>query len=415
LIRRNITTQLVEALSDNPVVMLNGARQAGKSTLAKQIISEAHPARYLTLDDAAILAAAKSDPAGFLAGLDGPVVIDEVQRVPELFLAIKAEVDRKRLPGRFLLTGSADVLLLPTVSDSLAGRMEVLTLWPFSQGEIENTQEQFIDAVFNKKNLTSSTSLTRDDLFARIVAGGYPDAIERSEKRRRAWFGSYLTTILQRDIRDLANIEGLAAIPRLLGLLAARATSTLNLADVSRSTGLAQTTLRRYLTLLEATFLIHSLPPWFTNIGKRLLKSPKLLFCDTGLMSHQLGIDQQRLSVEPGLAGPLLENFVAAELYKAAAWSLTRPAFFHFRTQRGEEVDIVMEDRAGHIVGVEVKASATIGPDDFKGLRFLEEALGARFQRGVVLYTGSETVPFGARMHAVPVSALWRLQPTRSK
>ncbi|HKV41961.1 MAG TPA: DUF4143 domain-containing protein, partial [Blastocatellia bacterium] len=206
---------------------------------------------------------------------------------------------------------------------------------------------------------------------------------------------------------DWANIEALTAMPRLLALLAARATGTLNLSEVARSTGIPQTTLRRYLTLLEAAFLVQTLPPWFVNIGKRLLKSHKVLMCDTGLMAYELGINLDRLAAEPALAGPLLENFVAMELYKQAAWSLTQPELFHFRTQAGEEVDILLENKAGGVVGIEVKASATVESKDFKGLRLVAGALGPRFRRGVVLYTGRETVPFGAQLHAVPISALW--------
>ena len=301
MIQRNLTRQLLQALSDNPVVLLNGARQSGKSTLARQLISEAHPARYLTLDDATVLEAAKSDPTGFISGLEGPVVIDEVQRAPGLFLAIKAEVDRQRHPGRFLLTGSADVFLLPEpYQNRWPGRMEVLTLWPFSQGEIDGMREGFIDAVFDNERLSFSDSSSRADIFSRAISGGFPEVIQRENwERRRAWFGSYVTTILQRDVRDLANIEGLTALPRLLGLLATRATATLNLAELSRGTGVAQTTLRRYLTLLEATFLIHNLLPWLSNIGKRLVKSPKLLISDTGLLSYESGITVERLQNEP--------------------------------------------------------------------------------------------------------------------
>ncbi|HZS46167.1 MAG TPA: ATP-binding protein [Blastocatellia bacterium] len=408
MINRNIQPQILQALSDSPVVLLNGARQTGKSTLVKELIAKDHPARYLTLDDAAVLTAAQSDPAGFLEGLDGNIVIDEVQRAPELFLAIKADVDRQRRTGRFLLTGSADILLLPRLAESLAGRMEILTLWPFSQGEIEGVREGFIDASFGEKLPVFSSSLSRDEIFTRILTGGYPELLERkNEERRRAWFGSYVTTILQRDVRDLANIEGLTSLPRLLGLLAARATATVNLAEVSRATGIAHSTLRRYLTLLEATFLIHNLPPWFTNIGKRLVKSPKLLVCDTGLMSYELGIDHERLALDPNLTGPLLENFVAVELLKQSAWSRKQPKLFHLRTQSGEEVDLILEAPNGKVVGIEVKASASIDSSDFKGLRLLGEALGTRFARGIVLYTGLETVPFSPRLHAVPISALW--------
>ena len=416
MIRRNISTALQEALGDNPVVLLHGARQTGKSTLAQWLASGEHPARYLTLDDAAVLAAARGDPAGFIAGLEGPVVLDEIQRAPDLFLAIKAAVDRDRGPGRFLLTGSANVMLLPQLSESLAGRMEVLTLWPLSQGEIEGVKEGFIDAVFSDSlpvKIKNQENLS--ELIARLLRGGYPVVHGRiSEARQKAWFGSYVTTILQRDVRDLANIEGITALPRLLSLLAARATSLLNLSELSRSIAMPQTTLKRYLALLEATFLIQTRPAWSSNLGKRLVKAPKLVLCDTGLMSHLLGSSKKQLTADTNLLGPLMENFVVMELQKQAAWSQVQPRLFHFRTQTGQEVDLVLEDSAGHVVGIEVKVAATVSTQDFKGLRALAELTGRRFHRGVVLYTGTESVPFGPRLHALPVSALWNTGARKS-
>jgi predicted AAA+ superfamily ATPase len=410
IIERNIKPRILEALLDSPVVLLNGARQTGKSTLAKQLISEGSLAQYYTLDDASVQAAVQADPSGFIGGVDRSVVIDEVQRAPELFQAIKAAVDRDRRPGRFLLTGSADVLLLPRVSQALVGRVDLLTLWPFSQGEIEGRREGFINSIFSKKIPAFSNKIDRADLFRRIILGGHPEVIGRkTDERRRAWFDSYVTTILQRDVRDLANIQGLSILPRLLAILAARATATINSAEISRSAGIRQTTLKRYLTLLEATFLIRYLQPWFTNIGKRLVKSPKLLVADTGLMCYELGINDARLSLEPTLVGPLLENFVAMELVKQAAWSQIRPQLYHFRTQQGEEVDLILEDASGAIVGIEVKASATLDGGDFKGLKLLAENLGPRFKRGVVLYTGDQTIPFAANLHALPISSMWNL------
>lgn len=409
--RRNLVPRVREALQDTPVVLLNGARQTGKSTLVRSGMLGTGDARYLTLDEAGVLAAAEADPAGFLAGLAGPVILDEVQRSPGLFPAIKAEVDRDRRPGRFLLTGSANVLLLPRLSESLAGRVEILTLWPLSQGEIEGVEEGFVDAVFSADQLPF---LEEPDvplgLYDRLLSGGYPEALgRRSEARRRAWFGSYVTTILQRDVRDLSNIEGLTELPRLLSLLAARSASLVNYAELSRSASMPQSTLKRYVPLLETTFLIRTLPAWSSNLGKRLVRSPKLLLCDTGLISNLQGLNAERLESDPVLVGPLLENFVAMELQKQSAWSATQPRIFHFRTQTGQEVDMILEDAAGRIVGVEVKASATVGARDFRGLRALAEASGDRFRRGVVLYTGRTAVPFGENLHALPVSSLWGL------
>jgi predicted AAA+ superfamily ATPase len=410
VIFRHATEPLLDALADTPVVLLHGARQTGKSTLCQWIAAEKHPARYLTLDDAALLAAARGDPTGFVAGLAGPVVLDEVQRAPNLFLAIKAAVDRDRKPGRFLLTGSSNVLLLPRLSDSLAGRMEVLNLWPLSQGEIEGVREDFVDAVFSAALPNMPKVRHKDSLIARLLLGGYPAVQTRdSEERQRAWFASYITTLLQRDVRDLASIEGLATLPRLLALLAARAASLLNVSELSRSFAMPLTTLKRYLALLEATFLIRLLPPWSSNRSKRLVKTPRLVFGDTGLMSYLLGLTEQRLIDQPHVLGPLLENFVVMELQKQIAWSRIKPEMFHFRTQTGQEVDIVLEDRAGRIVGVEVKATASINASDLKGLRALADMTGRRFHRGVLLYGGQEIVPFQSNMHALPVNSLWNL------
>lgn len=410
MISRNLAPALQEALSDRPVVLLNGARQAGKSTLV-QSVADGERAQYLTLDDATVLAAASRDPGGFIAGLGGPVILDEVQRAPGLFPAIKLAVDRGRQPGRFLLTGSADVFLLPTVSESLAGRMEILTLWPLSQGELEGVREGFVDALFAPE-LPSHTvpSLSRADLFRKVTLGGFPELAsgKMSAARRRAWHRSYVTTILQRDIRDLTNIDDLSALPRLLSLLAARATTLLNYSELSRSAGIPATTLKRYFLLLEATFLVQTLPAWSANLSKRLVKSPKILLADTGLIAALLGIEAERLEEEPRLAGPLLESFVLTEIRKQISWSRTQPQMFHYRTQTGQEIDLLLEDERGRVAGIEVKAAATVQEKDIRVLLELAVALGRKFTRGVILYTGDRVVPFTERIFAVPVQALWK-------
>jgi len=412
MITRNITDRILDSLADTPVVLLNGARQVGKSTLVLKIAADHHHARYLTLDDAVILAAARFDAAGFLSGLEGPVVIDEVQRAPQLFQAIKASVDRDRRPGRFLLTGSADVMLLPKVSESLAGRMEIHTLWPFSQGEISAVKETFIDRLFTESNefqILPHSDVRPLDVAERVAIGGYPEMIKRSgESRRASWYGSYITTILQRDIRELANIEGLTDMPRILSLVAARASSLVNFAELSRSAGMPQSTLKRYMALLEAAFLIRTIPPWSGNLSNRLVKSPKLILTDTGLAAYLMGVNRAGLRSNRTAFGQILENFVVMELMKQAAWSEVSPSINHFRSHTGQEVDIILERRDGTCVGIEVKASETVGPGDFKGLRALADLLGPKFVRGVVLYSGRETVPFAGSMHAVPTEALFR-------
>lgn len=411
MIERHLTQRIVDALKDTPVVYVQGARQTGKSTLVQQIAKGVHAASYYTLDAAAVLSAAQGDPEGFIAGLDGPAVIDEVQRVPDLALAIKAAVDKERTPGRFLLTGSANVMALPRVADSLAGRVELHTLWPFSQGEIEGNRVSFVERAFVDKGarIHGKEDFKEGALVERVLVGGYPESQSRKKaERRRAWFESYITTILQRDVRDISNIENLTEVPKLLALLASRACSLVNYADMARSLAMPQSTLKRYMALLEATFLVRLLPAWSSNLGKRLAKSSKLILSDTGLLAHLLGMDRTRVKHDRTLFGHVLENFVAMELIKQLSWSAVGLQLFHFRTNSGQEVDFVIEDRSGGLIGIEVKAGANIDSKDFSGLRLLAELTGKRFRHGFVLHLGDVPVPFGKNLHALPIQYLWR-------
>lgn len=410
MFQRNITSEIRDALADTPVILLTGARQTGKSTLAIDLANDSYNPQYLTFDDPTILAAAKDNPKGFLDGTATPAIFDEIQRVPELFQPLKAAVDKNRAPGSYLLTGSANVLLLPTVSDSLAGRMEVLNLRTLSQGEIEGNRESFIDRICADKfeSKVRDTAEERESLFRRALTGGYPEIVHRKTAGRRdAWFRSYITTILQRDVRDLANIDGLTDLPRLLSILAARAGGLLNYSEVSRSSGLPQTTLKRYATLLEQIYLIEYLPAYSGSLAKRLVRSPKLFISDTGLLSHLQGWTWEKIKFEKSLAGPLIENFVYVELKKQSAWSTAPVSFFHFRTSGDQEVDLVLELPDSTVVGIEVKSGSSVETRSFKGLKVLESAVGKKFKRGVVLYAGDKTVPFAANMFAVPISDLW--------
>jgi uncharacterized protein len=415
MIERAHTPRLLAALDDRPVTLLTGARQSGKSTLALAVAGGPHPARYLTFDDPSTLAAAAGDPVGFLAGLSGDVVLDEVQLTPGLFRPLKAAVDRDRRPGRFLLTGSAQVLLLPRLSDSLAGRMEVLTLHPLAQREIGGDRGSFIDAAFARRPVpdvlladAGSRLPSAADVRRAIVVGGFPEVRTlRDGERRSAWFASYVTTILQRDVRDIANVEGLTIMPALLQLLAARSATLLNASELSRSAGIKLTTLNRYLALLETVYLVQRLPAWAPNLGKRLVKSPKLHLVDSGLAAHLIGLDERGLRAAPLALGALLETFVVNELQKQLGWARVRARLFHFRSADRKEVDIVVEDAAGRIVGVEVRATATPSHADFSGLRALKELAGERFVRGIVLHLGDVALPFGDRLEAVPTAALW--------
>lgn len=406
--RRNIQEKLSTALADTRVVLLNGARQVGKSTLAQQLAQQ-RGGQYLTLDDPVIAELARTDPSALIDGAAGLTVIDEVQSAPALFPALKREVDRNPVPGRFLLTGSANVFMLPTAAESLAGRMEVLTLEPLSQAEIEGSPHNLVDTLFDTTPWVRRTVRTdRADVVRRLVSSGFPEALGRAEPQRRdAWFGAYLASLLQRDVRDYANIEGLHDLPRLLSLLAARASSLLNMAEVSRATGIAHSTLRRYLALLEALFIVQPLPAWSINLGKRLVKAPKLHLIDAGLAAHLQGnADPAALALSPHL-GSLLETFVVQEIRRHLRWAETAATAWHFRTAAGREVDLVLEAPGSRIVGIEVKASASLTQSDFNGLRELASAAGRGFARGVVLYTGEQLIPFEERMWAVPLGVLW--------
>lgn len=405
---RHLTPLVRKALQDCPVVMITGARQTGKTTLVQEIIKTVRQSRYHTLDDLTMRNAAQTDPQGFLSGFDGLQAIDEVQIVPELLPAIKMMVDRRRRPGRFLLTGSANVLTLPRVSESLAGRMEVFTLWPLSQGELLGRKESFVDRLFQKKMNLKEDSSPSLNIWQHVTRGGYPEVVRRKTlARRTAWFRSYVNTMLQRDVRELSAINGLTQMPLLLKLLATRIGSLLNWAELARAMQMPQTSIKRYFSLLELTYLVQRVLPWHGNLGKRLIKTPKLYFADTGLASHLMGFDLGSTTLVSERTGFLLENFVVAELQKQIAWSRTQPGLYHFRSQTGQEVDAILEDRQGRCVCLEIKASATVRKENFSNLVWLAGHLGNRFVRGVLLYTGPECVSFGPNLLACPIDALW--------
>lgn len=405
---RNIQHAVDIALKDTPVVLLHGARQTGKTTLAKAMARK-RGAQYVTLDDHPTLEAALNDPPAFIQGLGRLVVIDEVQNAPNLFRAIKASVDRDRKPGRFLLTGSANVLVLPRLGDSLAGRMEIIPLFPFAQDELQGRKSGFIDLAFSARpRMVPPPALERKEVAALVTAGGYPEVMtRRSAVRRDAWYGAYITSILQRDVRDISNIAGLSDLPRLLAALALRSSGLLNLADLSRTLDIPHSTLRRYMALLEATFLSTPLPAWSTHRGKRLVKAPKLHLADSGFAAHLAGIDTAAELLQGQVFGPLLETFVVNELRKMAGWSKARVKLHHFRTEAGREVDVVLEDHKGRIVGIEVKAAMAVGSNDVTGLKHLREAAGDKWLRGLLLHPGLGVTPFAKDIHAAPISALW--------
>ena len=401
---------LEQALAESPVVLIHGPRQCGKTTLA-QSVGTALGYTYLSFDDVVTLAAASNDPIGFVGDLPDRVILDEVQRAPALFSTLKREVDRDRRPGRFLLTGSANVLLLPTLADSLAGRMEILRLHPLAQSELARQTPDFLDRLFMGDFATRSFERLGADLMRRIVAGGYPTAIARSTARRRAtWYRDYVETLVQRDVRELARIASLDALPRLLTLAASQTARLLNVSDLAAPFQLTRPTIRDYVTLLERIFLLDELPPWHSNRLSRLIKTPKLHLADTGVACALLGLDEAALAADRGTLGHLLETFVFQELRRQASWRDDDVRFHHLRDRDGVEVDVVIEQSGRTVAAVEVKASATVTAADFRGLRKLQAAVGSRFSAGVVLYDGEASVRFGDGLFAVPIRALWEPQ-----
>ena len=403
--KRFIEGRMAEALADTPVVLIVGPRRAGKTTLVRK--TEGAVRRYITLDDQTALAAARSDPAGFVRGLNR-AIIDEVQRAPELLLAIKKVVDEDAGPGRFLLTGSANVLTLPRVADSLAGRIETIRLLPLARAEIEGKKPIFLERLFDGTIQNAPDAIVGDDLVELALCGGFPEMIARdSERRRQDWARSYLTSILTRDLREIADIENLTDLPKFVRILAEQSGRLTNYSQFGAAINVSHKTGQRYTGLLEQVFLVATLQPWFTNTLKRITKTPKLHFLDSGLLATTRGLTSGRLKADRTAFGALLESFAFSEIVKLMTASSLQLTLWHFRDQQMREVDIVLERDDGMIAGIEIKASATVRPGDFGGLRTLAQACGDRFALGTVLYDGTDVVPFGDRLIAAPLSSLW--------
>lgn len=409
LVARHAEAALDLALADTRVVIVLGARQVGKSTLLEQVVaSEGASRRLVTLDDQAVRAAAALDPAGFIATLDTPVAIDEIQRVPELMTEIKLRVDRDKTPGQFAITGSANLLEMKQVKESLAGRAEYLRLHPFSQGELRGRRESFIPRLAEGEfPRIADASVGRPAHAAMLAAGGYPEVQGRAPSRRQRFFDSYVEGILERDLATLGDVADRAVVGRLLRAIGATSASELNIDGLSASLATPATTIRRHIDLLEMLFLIRRVPAWSSNLLARTIKRPKVHVADSGLLTALIGADERRIATDLDLGGMLYETFVVMELDRQISWLDDRPQLFHFRDRDQREVDVVLEHRDGSVTGVEVKASATVHPRDFRGLRYLKEKLGSRFKAGALLYTGAATVPFGERLAAIPLCGLW--------
>ncbi|MBL8929165.1 MAG: ATP-binding protein [Kineosporiaceae bacterium] len=410
IVTRHVASVVLESLTDTRVVVVQGARQVGKTTLVSHVVDQVG-GRLVTFDDAITRAGAQLDPMAFLgqAG-DGLLAIDEVQRVPELVLALKLVVDRDRRPGRFLLTGSANLLRLPAMQDSLAGRAESVDLFGFSQGEQSGRRERFVDRLLAGETFTGHRSdLGRQDYLAAACAGGYPEALSRTGRRRSAWWDNYLRRIVERDAPDVSGLHRLSELPGLLRLLAARNAAELNLASLASDAQIPVRTLAPYVDLLETLFLIHRIPAWSTNLSKRVVSRPKVALLDTGLAARLVNVTPSGAAsaANPEVAGQLLEGFVAGELRRQLSWATEDARLHHYRDHGGAEVDLVLETGDGRVAGIEVKAASSVSARDIRWLTQLRDRLGARFVAGVVLHTGATAAPFGERITAVPMDVLW--------
>lgn len=411
-INRHIKDKLLHALKISPVVFLNGSRQSGKSTLVQRLSKKDFPAQYVTFDSTSQISAAASSPEEYLRARDGSLIIDEVQLVPEIFRSLKVVVDEIRqakngqINGRFLLTGSANIMALPKLSNPLVGRMIVLTLHPLSATEVLKNTGDFIERLF-KQNFSQDNG--KQKLIDIVRLATFPEISGLKAKDRTIWFDGYLTTILQRDVRALAEIEKLSALPNLLRILAARSGGLVNDADIARDAGLNAVTSRNYKTLFNMLFLTFEIPPWYRNIGKRLVKSSKSYMSDTLMLCHLLQYSLDTLKENrPEIFGGVLENFVATELAKLISIHQSELNLFHFRTSDNKEVDFILEKPNGQLAGIEVKTRDNVTASDFQGLKTLQDMTDDDFICGIVMYCGRDVVPFGKNLWAVPISNLWR-------
>jgi len=402
---RLLVPRIEEAMADTPAILLTGPRQSGKTTLVRQFAGD--DMRYETLDDGLALDFAREDPTGFLRG-QKRLIVDEVQRAPRLLLAIKKSIDEDRTPGRFLLTGSTNLLSFPAVADSLAGRMESLTLLPLSQGEMRQGRENWLDCVFAADTPQVSAPLLGNALREAVLRGGYPEAVARSSLRRlQAWAMNYLESILKRDVPELASVLKLEQMPRLFRLLAESAGHLCNYTQIGQPLGLDYKTVERYTGIFEQLFLLRRVEVWSRNRLNRVVKTPKIQFLDSGLLAAQLGVEPALLAKSPARFGALLESFVFGELHKHANTARARYRIMFFRDYQQREVDFVVENPAGQVIGVEVKAAASLSLKDFNGLKHFAQIAGDDFVRGILLYDGDTVQAVGEKLLAMPLSSLW--------
>lgn len=400
---RQLKKQLEVAMRDTPVVLINGPRQSGKTTLVKEY-SPALP--YYTLDDDNILSAARQDPIGFVNQID-KAIIDEIQRAPELLRAIKYSIDQNRQPGRFLLTGSANLLALPQAGDSLAGRMEILTLLPLSLAEIQRREPRFIKNVENQHWPNHIISSEQSAINSQVLIGGYPEMLMRPTLERRiAWAKSYIKAIVERDVKDISSIEKLVEMPRLLEVLAQHSGKLSNFTQIGGQLNLDTKTAQKYIGLLETLFLVKQLRLWHTNTLNRIIKTPKIYFLDSGLLACLNRISTESIQTNKTAFGALLETWVYNELLKMCTQADIPWNIYYYRDKDQVEVDFILENHEHNIIGIEVKASQTVFDQDFRGLRKLAALAEKKWISGILLYNGDKCLPFGDKLWAIPISCI---------
>ncbi len=412
LITRRAEASAIRRFRAARAVVINGPRQSGKTALLGLLQSQLG-GTYLSLVQPTNLRLARTDPTGFVTGFDEPLFIDEVQRGGDpLALAIKLALGSSPGRGRFVLAGSARFLSEPRLSESLAGRVRFIDLWPLSQGEIDGQPDGFVDIALRRPRKllrVDPPELSRREVFERVCRGGFPEAVlARHVADRRDFFTDYVRTISTKDVRELADLAHMASLRDIVRLLAARTAQEVNVSDLGRQLGIPQPTLRRYLPLLETIYLHHLVPAWSRNLTAKVVHRPKLHLVDSGLAAHLQGVDPAGLARPTAAhAGALLETFVAGEIARQLTWSAFDAAVYHWRDRNGTEVDLVIEASDGTVAGLEVKAAVDVGESDFRGLRTLRGRLGDQFSCGVVLHCGERVRPFGPKMYAAPVSTLW--------
>jgi predicted AAA+ superfamily ATPase len=408
LIPRSIRPLIVEGIEYSRIVFVAGARQVGKTTLVGDIAAHERPMTSVTLDDRVTREAAIADPAGFVAALEGPAFIDEIHRAPDLLLELKRAVDADTTPGRFVITGSANVLASRRIQDALPGRIDRVDLWPLAQSEIRGGSLNVVDELFRGQAPRVAGAPVGRAAFSDVVAeGGYPEARVRPPGRVRArWFANYVASTLARDLTELADVRRIDDAERLLRLLATQSANLLSYRKLGSQLDMHHATVQSYVALLEQMFLVKRLPAWRPGLGAREVATPKLYVCDSGLLASLLGADADRIAHDDQITGKICETFVVGELLRHASWSEQQPRLYHYQRDR-EDVDVILENNRGELVGVEVKAAATLRAGDWKWLKKLAEARGESFKAGIVIYAGGQTIPLGARLWAVPYSGLW--------